>query len=153
VLVADEPTTALDVMVQAQVLDLLQELQRELGLAMLFITHDLATLATTCERTAVMYAGRIVETGPSGEVFRSAAHPYARALAASFPVIGDPAHRLRPSGLGGDPPDPRAVPPGCPFHPRCPVAVPECTEVDLELRDAAPGRRAACIHVGQEVQS
>jgi peptide/nickel transport system ATP-binding protein len=149
-LIADEPTTALDVMVQAQVLDLLERLQRELGLAMLFITHDLSTLASVCERTAVMYAGRIVEEGPSEAVFRDAVHPYARALASSFPVIGDPAHRLRPSGLGGDPPDPRAVPPGCPFHPRCTVARADCAEVDVGLREAAPGRRAACVLVGEE---
>jgi peptide/nickel transport system ATP-binding protein len=146
-LVADEPTTALDVMVQAQVLDLLQRLQRELGLSMLFITHDLATLASVCRRTAVMYAGRIVEEGPSEDILRRAAHPYAAALAASFPVIGDPSFRKRPAGLPGDPPDPRELPTGCPFHPRCPVAEPECAEVDVELWPAGADRRAACVRV------
>jgi peptide/nickel transport system ATP-binding protein len=147
-LVADEPTTALDVMVQAQVLRLLEELQRELGLAMLFITHDLSTLAGACQRLAVMYAGRIVEEGPSHEVFSEAAHPYSRALAAAFPVIGDPRFRMAPAGLAGDPPDPREVPSGCPFHPRCPRAVDECASWEAQLRRVAPGWEAACIHVG-----
>jgi len=147
-LVADEPTTALDVMVQAQVLRLLEELQRQLGLAMLFITHDLSTLASACRRLAVMYAGRIVEEGPSREVFAEAAHPYSRALAAAFPVIGDPRFRRAPSGLAGDPPDPREVPSGCPFHPRCPRAVGECPSWEAELRRVAAGWHAACIHVG-----
>ena len=106
VLIADEPVTALDVMVQAQVLDLLEELQRERELTMIFITHDLSVLAYACRQLAVMYAGRIVEHGPSEEVFASPEHPYTRALAAAFPTIGDPADRHRPSGLGGDPPEP-----------------------------------------------
>ncbi|HEU0335138.1 MAG TPA: ABC transporter ATP-binding protein [Gaiellaceae bacterium] len=147
VLIADEPTTALDVMVQAQVLALLEKLQHELGLAMIFITHDLSTLAAFCRRLAVMYAGRIVEDGPAEEVFRGPAHPYTRALAAAFPVIGDPAFRRHPSGLGGDPPDPLDLPGGCPFHPRCPVAQPECQTLDVELWPAGEGRRAACIEV------
>jgi peptide/nickel transport system ATP-binding protein len=147
ILIADEPTTALDVMVQAQVLALLEQLQRELGLAMIFITHDLATLAYVCRRLAVMYAGRIVEQGPSDEVFGVPRHPYTAALAAAFPVIGDPAFRLRPSGLGGDPPDPRHLPSGCPFHPRCAVVRPECPSTDVELWPAGAGRLAACVHV------
>jgi peptide/nickel transport system ATP-binding protein len=146
-LIADEPTTALDVMVQAQVLELLERLQHEFDLAMIFITHDLATLFSTCSRVAVMYAGRIVEEGPSAEISREPAHPYTAALAAAFPVIGDPAFRLAPSGLGGDPPDPRQVPSGCPFHPRCPVALPECDENAVELWPAGAGRRAACVRV------
>jgi peptide/nickel transport system ATP-binding protein len=146
VLVADEPTTALDVMVQAQVLALLEDLQERLGLALLFITHDLSTLAATCRRLAVMYAGRIVEEGLSGELLRTPQHPYTRALAAAFPVIGDPAFRMAPSGVPGDPPDPRALPTGCPFHPRCPAAVAVCPSVDVELWPAGPGRAAACVH-------
>jgi peptide/nickel transport system ATP-binding protein len=146
VLIADEPTTALDVMVQAQVLELLERLQRELALSMVFITHDLSTLSYVCQRTAVMYAGRIVEEGGAADVFDRPAHPYTSALAAAFPRIGDHAHRMSPSGLPGDPPDPRAIPTGCPFHPRCAVAVPECPGVDIELWPAGDGRRAACVH-------
>ena len=119
-LIADEPTTALDVMVQAQVLRLLEDLQRELGLAIIFITHDLSTLADICRRIAVMYAGRIVEEGPNDQVFADAAHPYTRALAAAFPVIGDPAFRMNPSGLPGDPPDPRAPAERLPVPPALP---------------------------------
>jgi peptide/nickel transport system ATP-binding protein len=146
-LIADEPTTALDVMVQAQVLELLEQLQRELGLAMIFITHDLSTLTYVCQRTAVMYAGRIVEEGPSDDVFHRAAHPYARALAAAFPVIGDPQFRMSPSGLEGDPPDPRNLPGGCPFHPRCSTVTAECPSLDVELWPVEAGHRAACVHV------
>lgn len=146
-LIADEPTTALDVMVQAQVLKLLEDLQRELGLAMIFITHDLSTLSYVCQRTAVMYAGRIVEEGYAEDVFSTPSHPYTAALAAAFPVIGDHTYRMKPSGLGGDPPDPRAIPTGCPFHPRCAVSVPECPTAEVELWSAGDGRRAACIHV------
>jgi peptide/nickel transport system ATP-binding protein len=146
-LVADEPTTALDVMVQAQILRLLDDLQERLGLATLFITHDLSTLAAACRRLAVMYAGQIVEQGPSAAVFADPRHPYTRALAAAFPVIGDPAFRHNPSGLAGDPPDPRELPSGCPFHPRCPVAREACPSLDLELWPAGPDRRAACIEV------
>jgi peptide/nickel transport system ATP-binding protein len=146
-LIADEPTTALDVMVQAQVLTLLEDLQRELGLAILFITHDLSTLADICRRIAVMYAGRIVEEGPNDRVFADAAHPYTRALAAAFPVIGDASFRMKPAGLPGDPPDPRDVPSGCPFHPRCPVAIDICPSTTVELWPAGETREAACVHV------
>jgi peptide/nickel transport system ATP-binding protein len=146
-LIADEPTTALDVMVQAQVLRLLADLQRELGLAIIFITHDLSTLADICRRIAVMYAGRIVEEGPNDKVFADAAHPYTRALAAAFPVIGEREFRMNPSGLPGDPPDPRHVPSGCPFHPRCSVAIDVCPRTAVELWPAGAMREAACVHV------
>jgi peptide/nickel transport system ATP-binding protein len=146
-LVADEPTTALDVMVQAQVLRLLKSLQAEFQLAVLFITHDLSTLAAVCSRLAVMYAGRIVEEGPAREVFAAPAHPYTDALGAAFPVIGDPAFRHNPSGLPGDPPDPRDLPSGCPFHPRCPDVREVCPGTAVELWPAGPERRAACVKV------
>jgi len=146
-LIADEPTTALDVMVQAQVLTLLEELGRELGLALLLITHDLSVLASTCERIAVMYAGRIIEEGPAATVFEAPTHPYTRALAEAFPTIGDTASRRNPHGLGGDPPDPRDLPSGCEFHPRCPVSIAVCPTLDAELWPAGEGRRAACVHV------
>jgi peptide/nickel transport system ATP-binding protein len=146
-LIADEPTTALDVMVQAQVLRLLEDLQERFGLAVIFITHDLSTIAAVCRRIAVMYAGRIVEQGPSEAVFEDPAHPYTRELAAAFPVIGDEAFRMNPSGLPGDPPDPRFLPSGCPFHPRCPAAVEVCRSTPVELWEAGDGRSAACVHV------
>ena len=146
-LIADEPTTALDVMVQAQVLRLLEDLQRELGLAMLFITHDLSTLASVCQRLAVMYAGRFVEEGPAHDVFAKPAHPYTTALAAAFPVIGDMRYRMAPLGLGGDPPDPRDLPSGCPFHPRCARAMEDCASWEAVEIAVAPGRQAACIHL------
>jgi peptide/nickel transport system ATP-binding protein len=146
-LVADEPTTALDVMVQAQVLTLLNRLQSELGLAMLFITHDLSVMVEVCDRMAVMYAGRIIEEGPANTVFTDPAHPYTKALAAAFPTIGDPAFRMAPSGLGGDPPDPSHLPTGCTFHPRCPEAFDRCPREDPPLFPAGPGRRAACLLV------
>lgn len=146
-LIADEPTTALDLMVQAQVLALLEELRRERDLTLLFITHDLSVLTYICEDLAVMYAGRIVELGPSGTVFADGAHPYTRALSAAFPTIGDPASRMAPSGLGGDPPTPGNLPVGCPFHPRCPLAEERCLVAEPELRAAGPNREAACILV------
>jgi peptide/nickel transport system ATP-binding protein len=144
--IADEPTTALDVMVQAQVLQLLKRLQRELGLAMLFITHDLSVLVEVADRIAIMYAGRVVEEGPAERVFHDPQHPYTTALAGAFPAIGDERFRGRPSGLGGDPPDPQRIPSGCPFHPRCAVALEACPSLDVELWAAGEARRAACIH-------
>jgi len=144
-LIADEPTTALDVMVQAQVLQLLADLRSERGLAMIFITHDLSVLSTVADRLAVMYAGRLVERGPAKEMLRGAHHPYTKALAAAFPTIGDRSSRLAPSGLAGDPPDPTAVPSGCPFHPRCPIATEECAVADVALRPLSPDWEAACI--------
>ena len=145
--IADEPTTALDVMVQAQVLKLLNELQHELGLAMLFITHDLSVLVEVCDRLAIMYAGKIVEEGPSVQVFGQPAHPYTHALAGAFPAIGDHRFRLAPSGLGGDPPQPEAIPSGCSFHPRCPLAFEECAVTEPDLYPAGDGRKAACLLV------
>jgi peptide/nickel transport system ATP-binding protein len=145
--IADEPTTALDVMVQAQVLKLLKSLQRELGLAMLFITHDLSVLVEVADRIAIMYAGLIVEEGPAEQVFHSPQHPYTKALAGAFPEIGDTQFRRKPSGLGGDPPDPQRIPSGCPFHPRCAEAIGVCPSLDVELWNAGEHRRAACIHV------
>ena len=124
--IADEPTTALDVMVQAQVLRLMKELQRDLGLSMIFITHDLSVLVEVSDILAIMYAGKIVEQGPANDVFHDAKHPYTKALAAAFPEIGDQRFRRHPTGLGGDPPDPQKVPSGCSFHPRCAVAFDEC---------------------------
>ncbi|MBB5897757.1 peptide/nickel transport system ATP-binding protein [Kutzneria kofuensis] len=144
-IIADEPTTALDVMVQAQVLTLLSKLVDELDIGLLMISHDLSVLASTCQRLAVMYAGRIVEQGPAADVLRRPAHPYTKALAAAFPTIGDASSRLAPRGLAGDPPDPADLPSGCPFHPRCPAAMPECSTTDVLLRPVGDDRISACL--------
>ncbi|MER6164868.1 ABC transporter ATP-binding protein [Streptomyces violaceorubidus] len=149
-IVADEPTTALDVMIQAQILRLIEGLVGEQDVGLIMISHDLAVLADTCDRLAVMYAGRVVEEGPARQVYEDARHPYGRALSEAFPTIGDPASRFAPRGLPGDPPDPAAVPSGCAFHPRCPVALDRCATQDQPLREAGTRRRAACVHVGPD---
>ena len=146
-IIADEPTTALDVMVQAQVLQLLRSLQHDLGLAMLFITHDLSVLVEVSDRLAIMYAGKIVEEGRADAVFHTPEHPYTKALADAFPAIGDARFRHKPAGLGGDPPDPQHIPDGCPFNPRCPRKLDICETLVPELWDAGAARRAACVHV------
>ena len=148
-IVADEPTTALDVMVQAQILDLLRDLVRELGVGLLIISHDLSVLADLCDRVAVMYAGRIVESRRAEQVFTDPLHPYTKALSGAFPRIGDPAARYAPAGLAGDPPDPRELPDGCSFAPRCPRAVERCTHAEPPLVEVVPGRPVACIRVGE----
>ncbi|HVX44082.1 MAG TPA: ABC transporter ATP-binding protein [Mycobacteriales bacterium] len=150
-ILADEPTTGLDVMIQAQVMRLIGDLVSEQNIGLLLISHDLSVLASACQRVAVMYAGQVVEEGPAGPVFAAAKHPYTGALAAAFPKIGDPSSRLAPRGLGGDPPDPAELPTGCPFHPRCDVSTPDCPQLDIELWSAGPDRRAACIHVRDAV--
>jgi peptide/nickel transport system ATP-binding protein len=147
-IVADEPTTALDVMIQAQILRLIEQLVDEQDISLLMISHDLAVLADTCDRLAVMYAGRVVEEGPAQAVYSAAEHPYGRALSAAFPRVGDIASRRAPRGLPGDPPDPSALPSGCTFHPRCPVALDACAREDQVLSSAGEGHRAACVHVG-----
>ncbi|MFJ7625801.1 ABC transporter ATP-binding protein [Streptomyces sp. NPDC097595] len=149
-IIADEPTTALDVMIQAQILRLIEQLVSEQDLGLIMISHDLAVLSDTCDRLAVMYAGRVVEEGPASEVYEGAHHPYSRALSGAFPRIGDPTSRFAPRGLPGDPPDPSALPAGCTFHPRCALALDSCATQDQELRDAGPGRQAACVLVGPE---
>jgi len=146
-IIADEPTTALDVMVQAQVLDLLVSLVRELDVGLMMISHDLSVLGSTCDRVAVMYAGKIVETGDAEQVFGSPEHPYAAALSAAFPTIGDLSSRRAPKGLPGDPPDPTNLPSGCSFHVRCPVAFEACSTVEPPLLAVGAGRQAACLLV------
>jgi peptide/nickel transport system ATP-binding protein len=146
-IIADEPTTALDVMIQAQVLNLIGDLVRDHGIGLVMISHDLSVLADTCERLAVMYAGKIVEEGPAHQVFAQAKHPYAEALAWAFPIIGDPRTRLSPRGLPGDPPDPAKIPSGCSFHPRCAVALEVCSTREMTLWPAGERRWAACVRV------
>lgn len=146
-IVADEPTTALDVMVQAQVLDVLTDLVRRLELGLMLISHDLSVLGTTCDRVLVMYAGRIVEHGAAAAVFDAPEHPYTRALARAFPRVGDPSARFAPAGLAGDPPDPRALPTGCTFHPRCPLAIEVCSQQAPPVRWPEPGHPVECVRV------
>jgi oligopeptide/dipeptide ABC transporter ATP-binding protein len=124
VLIADEPTTALDVTVQAQILDVLDRLREEKNLALILITHDLGVVAGTADRVAVMYAGRIVERGPVRELFADPGHPYTQGLLGCLPRL-DARHELV-DAIPGTPPSPTALPPGCPFHPRCPLAVDAC---------------------------
>jgi oligopeptide/dipeptide ABC transporter ATP-binding protein len=129
VLVADEATTALDVTIQAQIVELVARLQQELGMAVVWITHDLGVVAGVADRVAVMYAGRIVEEGPVDDVYSSPAHPYTRGLLASLPVLG--ARRSSLEAIPGLPPDPVALPAGCPFHPRCPVRADDRCAVEV----------------------
>jgi oligopeptide/dipeptide ABC transporter ATP-binding protein len=140
-IIADEPTTNLDVTIQAQYLDMLKDLQRRTGVALLFITHNLGIVAKMCDRVAVMYAGRIVEQGTTREIFKTPRHPYSQALLSSIPKIGD-ADPLY--AIPGQPPDPANLPPGCAFHPRCPHAFDRCqaeTPVDIDIAD---GHCAKC---------
>ncbi|HET6161365.1 MAG TPA: ABC transporter ATP-binding protein [Dongiaceae bacterium] len=142
ILIADEPTTALDVTVQAQVLRLLLDLRDRLGLAILLVTHNLGVVAQTCDSLAVMYAGRVMERGPKRAVLRAPAHPYTEALLKCQPGSADPAELL--PAIPGQPPAPGAFPSGCRFHPRCPRAASVCTQERPVLRPIRDQRAAAC---------
>ena len=147
-IIADEPTTALDVTVQAQILDLLKDLTRETGAALILITHDLGVVARYADRVVVMYAGRVVEQAPAAALYRKPQHPYTRGLLASVPRLDGPAgERLVP--IDGAPPDLAALPPGCPFAPRCTHAVASCLDTRPRLRDAGSDvtseHRHACL--------
>jgi oligopeptide/dipeptide ABC transporter ATP-binding protein len=144
-LVADEPTTALDVTIQAQVLALLRTLAREMGVAVLLVSHDLGIISQMCHRVVVMYAGRVVEEAPVATIFRAAAHPYTRALIECLPRL-EGSERL--GAIAGVMPGLRAIPPGCRFHPRCPQAEPRCAVEEPRPRAAAPAHVAACHLVG-----
>jgi oligopeptide/dipeptide ABC transporter ATP-binding protein len=150
-LIADEPTTALDVTVQKQIMNLLDDLRTETGMAMILISHDLGVVADVAERAAIMYAGRIVETGTIREVYDHPAHPYTRGLLDSIPSATDVGERLTP--IVGSPPNLLALPTGCAFHPRCPFATDVCRTVVPPLRQPVgwlPGHEAAC-HRSEEV--
>ena len=149
-LIADEPTTALDVTIQAQILELLQRLQRERGMAMLFVTHNLGVVAEIAHRVAVMYAGRIVETGPVADVFRNPRHPYTMGLLASMPKLGD-ASRMKQTGemlnaIPGVVPSLGNMPPGCAFEPRCRFATEDCRSTIPPLFDVDAKHKSRCIH-------
>jgi peptide/nickel transport system ATP-binding protein/oligopeptide transport system ATP-binding protein len=144
VILCDEPTTALDVTIQDQILELLVRLCAELGASLLFVTHDLAVIAQTCQRVAVMYAGQVVETGAVEAVFSEPRHPYTLGLLRSVPDFENVRASLQP--IPGSPPDLAAPPSGCRFHPRCAMAQSDCLDGEFPLRPAGVGRTTACIH-------
>ena len=142
IVIGDEPTTALDVMVQAQILELLERLREQLGLSLILITHDLSVIAETCDRVMVMYAGRVAEEGPVRTVFSGPRHPYTQMLLAAIPNLDSDKRLL--GTIPGSPPDLRTPPPGCRFHPRCPLAMDVCREVVPDEVRYADGVRVAC---------
>ena len=144
VLLCDEPTTALDVTIQAQILELLSGLRASAGLTIVFVTHDLGVVGQVCDDLAVMYAGRIVETGPVADVLAAPRHPYTAGLVASALDVDSQDSAL--ITIPGSIPDPLRLPPGCAFHPRCPFAQPDCLAAQVPLLDVAPGRASACLH-------
>jgi len=143
-LLADEPVSMLDVSIRAEILNLLADLRASRGISILFITHDLATAAHFTDRVAVMYLGRIVELGPTRQVLANPTHPYTKALLSVIPVP-NPRQRRQRIILAGDPPNPIDLPPGCRFHPRCPIAQDICRLEDPALHLVAPGQEAACL--------
>jgi len=149
-LIADEPTTALDVTIQAEILELLADLQRRLGMAVLLITHNLGVVAGHTRRTAVMYAGQIVEEATTGELFARPAHPYTEGLLAAVPRLGERRERL--AAIPGQVPPATAWPTGCRFHPRCPYAWDKCRGEMPPLLDLAPGHKARCWLVQEPVR-
>jgi peptide/nickel transport system ATP-binding protein len=147
--VCDEPVSALDVSIQAQTLNLLQDLQEEFNLTYLFVAHDLSVVEHISDRVAVMYIGRVVELGPTEDLYQRPLHPYTEALLAAVPKP-DPSIRQRRLLLRGEVADPSNPPSGCHFHPRCPYAQPVCSTDDPPLREVLPGRFAAC-HFSEEL--
>ena len=150
-LLADEPTTALDVTIQAQILDMMRQLKDELGTSMLLITHDLGVVAETCDRVAVMYAGEIVEYGSLEDIFDRTAHPYAVSLFGALPSLDKKVDRLSP--IQGLVPDPANLPAGCKFHPRCPMASDRCRTEEPPVIELSPGHTVRCWRFGKEAEN
>ncbi|MBS1271050.1 MAG: Oligopeptide transport ATP-binding protein OppF [Candidatus Marinimicrobia bacterium] len=148
-IVCDEPVSALDVSIQAQIINLLQDLQKEFGLTYLFIAHDLSVVEHICDRVAVMYLGKIVELADADDIYNNPLHPYTKALLSAIPVA-DPGHKKERVVLEGDVPSPANTPSGCYFHPRCPVARDECSDVDQFLEELKPEHWAACMYARQD---
>ena len=148
VLIADEPTTALDVMIQAQILELFLRLQQELGLSLIFVTHDLGVVAEVCDEVLVMYGGTVAEYASSDRIFNEPAHPYTQRLLEAFPDVEDPTSDL--ASIPGNPPRLDDLPPGCRFEPRCALRQALCANLGPRLRQVAPGHRAACHLVGED---
>ncbi len=146
-LIADEPTTALDVTTQAQILELLRKLRDERGVAVLMVSHDFGVIAQTCDRMVVMYGGHVVETGPVGRTYQSPQHPYTRALLASVPMLSSAGRHRRREAIPGRPPELGEALPGCVFEPRCPHAREECLSIDMRLQPAGEEQRTACPFV------
>jgi len=147
-LIADEPTTALDVTIQAQILELIAELQQEFNMAVQMITHDLGVVAEICDRVVVMYAGRVAETGMTQEIFRQPKHPYTEGLLACLPRLDEKRSRLHP--IEGQPPNLAKLPPGCPFVLRCPKRFPECIDVKPPLYQVSESQSSACLLLDEE---
>ncbi len=146
-LLADEPTTALDVTIQAQVLDLIGELRKKYNTAMLLITHDMGVVATTCDNVAVIYAGNIIEYGSKEQIFDHPSHPYTIGLFGAIPSMSEDEEWLHP--IDGLPPDPAALPEGCAFHPRCPYATEECRKQPIAMQTTSDGHQCRCCHIQQ----
>lgn len=148
--IADEPTTALDVTIQAQILKLMQKLQKDLGLSLILITHDLSVIAETCDKTAIMYAGKIVELADVVSVFKDPIHPYATGLVGAIPSMIK-AEQKKLTSIPGSPPDLIAPPPGCRFHPRCPYAQDICSKEDPLPLEVEPDRFVSC-HFAEQLR-
>ena len=150
VILADEPTTALDVVVQKEVLGMISGIRREIGSSVLLVTHDLGVHAHVTDRLGIMYAGRLIEEAATAEIFRNPLHPYTRHLISSLPRIGDDVPR---EGLAGSPPNLADPPPGCRFHPRCPLAMDVCRREVPVMSETAPAHRVACFAVNRSAEA
>ena len=149
-IIADEPTTNLDVTIQAQYLDLLKDLQQQTGIAIIFVTHNLGIVARMCDRLAVMYSGKIVEAGSVRQLFDTPQHPYTKALLGSMPKLGSKEPLF---AIPGQPPDLATLPPGCAFHPRCPEALPQCAGAEPDDVRVANGWTARCWRATPQISA